>query len=559
MAVPAVAHAATWKEGTASRPFSLASAGGLIETTDTEDPSLVVPLQAGTVFDGTSIEFEPRSISVLPDGSMLVSCGKHGTIVWISKIGRLLRTFTSADIAGMQRPFDVVPTSDGGMLIVDRAEVQGDGRVFRVDASLNTVWQFGGTSGMGAGEVFDPFTAEQLAGGHTLISDSLGFRVIEVDDATGRIVWSYGEFKVSGSDAGHLNRPHSAQRLANGDTLICDSENQRVIEVDMAKRIVWSYGTGVAGSGPGQLANPNSSVRLANGDTLISDSDNARVLEVDASGRLFRIYGAGGITPPGGSLSDPRAALRLADGSTLIADLGNMRLASTAFPSHREFVATSSAIDPFQAARKEFTAIRVGASVPAGSMLAVEYSINSGAWTGLRGTALPSGTIGTNIRYRLRVTTGAGDSAPIIRDVSIDWVVAGASGSGTTNGNSGTHTAVTGNGAGSGSGTATSTAPGGSTDLPQGTIDGSTGTGGQAVGMSSTVSGWVMSEVSNDVLDPGTAGTSGPGTGGRPSSDSTTPGLAVLLAFYAAGIFWAPTARLASAAFSRIVTAVLPR
>jgi hypothetical protein len=146
-----------------------------------------------------------------------------------------------------------------------------------------------------------------------------------------------------------------------------------------------------------------------------------------------------------------------------------------------------------------------------------------------------------------------------VRDVSIDWMVAGASGSSTTTGTSGTHTTVTGNGAGSGSGTATSTAPGGSTTLPQGTVDGSTGTGGQAVGLSSTVSGWVMSEVSNDVLDPGTAGTSGPGTGGRPSSDSTVPGLAVLLAFYAAGIVWTPAGRLTSAVFSRIVTAVLPR
>lgn len=560
LVVPHAAFAATWIEGTAARPFSLASSGGLIVTTDTADPSLVVPYAAQTLYDGTAIEFEPRSIALLPDGSMLVTCGKHGTIVVVSSAGRLVRQLTGTDIPGLQRPFDARPTSDGGMLIVDRAEVQGEGRVFRVDGANNVVWHYGGTSGMGAGQVFDPFTAEQLPGGHTLIADSLGYRVIEVDDATGDIVWSYGEFKVAGSDAGHLNRPHSAQRLSNGNTLICDSENQRVIEVDRSKAVVWSYGTGTSGAGPGQLANPNSATRLANGNTLIADSDNARVLEVDRAGAIVQAFGTGGMTPAGGSLSDPRAALRMADGSTLIADLGHMRLAGYGFPVRREYIATSSAIDPLPGVRKRFVAISVGSSTPGGSLLAVEYSINSGAWTDLLGAALPSDAIGTSIQYRLRVTTGTGfELAPVVRDVTIEWVVAGSSSSGSSGSGTGTHASAGGSGtrAGTGTGIGTTTVPGGTSELPEGTADGSAGSGGQAVGMSSTVSGWVMSEVKNDVADFGSV--DGFGTGGRTSSDPAVPAVGVLLAMYATGIAWSPVSRLTSTLVARIATTIQPK
>jgi hypothetical protein len=47
--------------------------------------------------------------------------------------------------------------------------------------------------------------------------------------------------------------------LPNGDILINDDYNDRVIVVDpQANRIVWQYGhTGVPGSAPGYLSNPD--------------------------------------------------------------------------------------------------------------------------------------------------------------------------------------------------------------------------------------------------------------------------------------------------------------
>jgi hypothetical protein len=58
---------------------------------------------------------------------------------------------------------------------------------------------------------------------------------------------------------GGLNHPSLALPLPNGDILVNDDYNHRVIVIDpVSNRIVWQYGhTGVAGSRPGYLNNPD--------------------------------------------------------------------------------------------------------------------------------------------------------------------------------------------------------------------------------------------------------------------------------------------------------------
>jgi predicted secreted protein len=95
---------------------------------------------------------------------------------------------------------------------------------------------------------------------------------------SGKIVWQAG---VTGSGVNQLNTPLQATVLPNKHVLITDQGNQRVIEVNQQKKIVWQYGTtGVSGSGPNQLNNPNSAELLENGNILISEENNNRVIEV---------------------------------------------------------------------------------------------------------------------------------------------------------------------------------------------------------------------------------------------------------------------------------------
>ncbi|TDI43254.1 MAG: hypothetical protein E2P00_05350 [Acidobacteria bacterium] len=81
-----------------------------------------------------------------------------------------------------------------------------------------------------------------LDNGHLLIFDNLGpethSRVIEIDPITRAIIWNY---------AGSPARPFfsescgTAQRLANGNTLITESDRGRAFELDPTGRVVWEF------------------------------------------------------------------------------------------------------------------------------------------------------------------------------------------------------------------------------------------------------------------------------------------------------------------------------
>jgi uncharacterized repeat protein (TIGR01451 family) len=58
------------------------------------------------------------------------------------------------------------------------------------------------------------------------------------------------------------------------NTLYVEQMSNRVIEVNRCKNVVWSYGNS------GELSNPSDAERLPNGNTLIADTGNNRVIEV---------------------------------------------------------------------------------------------------------------------------------------------------------------------------------------------------------------------------------------------------------------------------------------
>lgn len=94
----------------------------------------------------------------------------------------------------------------------------------------------------GRGELSGPHDGTLLENGNILIFDNgLGrewSRVVEVDPATGRIVWEYRDPEPKNFYT--LTRG-TCQRLPNGNTLIAESNEGRVIEVTPAGGIVWEF------------------------------------------------------------------------------------------------------------------------------------------------------------------------------------------------------------------------------------------------------------------------------------------------------------------------------
>jgi hypothetical protein len=179
-------------------------------------------------------------------------------------------------------------------------------RVLELKASGEIVWQYGCDSinsndycdyGDGANQLNKPQFAT-YTGNNVLITDKDNNRVIEVD-RNKNIVWSYGGTEGFGDN--QLNKPNSAVVLSDGNVLIADGINNRLIEVNKDKSIVWKYGCSelsiaekcLYGNGPGFLRNPNYATELSNGDLLITDSENNRIIEINKSDDVVWEYKSG--------------------------------------------------------------------------------------------------------------------------------------------------------------------------------------------------------------------------------------------------------------------------
>jgi len=132
-----------------------------------------------------------------------------------------------------------------------------------------------------------------------LISDQYNNRVIELNKV-GTIVWQFGTgSQTPGPDA--VVGVNDAQRIPGGRTLIAGTgvpagtsgypaggvADNRVFIVTKEKKIVWQYGqAGVTGSGKNQLNTPVQATFLPNGDVLITDQGNQRVIMVSPQKKI---------------------------------------------------------------------------------------------------------------------------------------------------------------------------------------------------------------------------------------------------------------------------------
>lgn len=204
---------------------------------------------------------------------------------------------------------DLLP--NGHLLVTDGGTFQppAPGGIYEIDRGGGVIWSYS------AGLSF-AHNADLQANGDVVISDTGNDRVLIVDSG-GNVVWDSDS--VALSDGSHLNYPNDANVLPSGNLLITDRDNHRVIEITLAGTIVWQHGqTGVPGGGPTRLNGPHNADRLANGNTIIADSNNQRVIEVTPGHTIAWIYNVG--------LNWPRDADRLANGNTLINDSNHHRV-----------------------------------------------------------------------------------------------------------------------------------------------------------------------------------------------------------------------------------------
>ena len=122
---------------------------------------------------------------------------------------------------------------------------------------------------------------ERFKAGNLLVCFRNVNQIAVMDLPSMEIVWSWGE--------GILEWPHHPTMLDNGNILVFDNgivrEYTRVLEMDpLTGDIVWEYDG--APDHRFYSATKGSAQRLANGNTLICDADNGRAIEVTCDGEI---------------------------------------------------------------------------------------------------------------------------------------------------------------------------------------------------------------------------------------------------------------------------------
>ena len=174
----------------------------------------------------------------------------------------------------------------GRLLVCDHSQHL----LIEFDAAGRKVWQR--TVGQ------QPWACLGLPSGHRLVGSYAERSIVEYDDQ-GEEVW-----RVEGLPGG----PTSIQRLDNGNTLVACTEGSQVIEIDPAKKTVWS--AAIEGR-------PVDARRLEDGRTLVTLQHAQKVVEIDAAGKVvWEITGLGMAF----------SAERLESGTTLVCALGHNKI-----------------------------------------------------------------------------------------------------------------------------------------------------------------------------------------------------------------------------------------
>ena len=161
--------------------------------------------------------------------------------------------------------------------------------------------------------------------GYLLIADRNNNRILIVSPGK-RIVWRFprpGDLRSSRS----FHDPDDAFFTPGYRGISTNEEfNQQIAEISLhSHRVTWSYGrAGVAGSGPGELSSPDDAYKLPNGQVLVADIRNCRVLRISPRGHIAGEIGAAGrcAHDPPRSLLAPNGATPLADGGVLVTEIG---------------------------------------------------------------------------------------------------------------------------------------------------------------------------------------------------------------------------------------------
>ena len=198
---------------------------------------------------------------------------------------------------GAHNAHDIAVLANGNLLLHTAPN-----RVIELTRAKEIVWQWESKPVAPYAGPVEIHGFQRLPNGDTMIAETGNLRIVEVD-AKGEVVRAV-PIRSERPDSHHDTR--RVRKTAAGTYLVCHEPLGLVREYDARGGIVWEYAVPLA---PGREASPGqcghgsavfSALRLANGNTLIGGGNNNRVLEVTPAKEIVWSVGQEELKDPAG-------------------------------------------------------------------------------------------------------------------------------------------------------------------------------------------------------------------------------------------------------------------
>ena len=180
----------------------------------------------------------------------------------------------------------LVVGNGSNLLVADR----GNNRMLLLDSSGNVVWRYPSSStAKDPLSFYFPDDAFFIHHGTAIISNQEeNETIIELAYPSGKIIWSYGHPKQTGTAPGYMHEPDDAYLLKNGQISVADAQNCRVLVLNPNGTVAHQIGTnGVcAHNPPYSMGSPNGDTPLLDGNLLVSEINGSWVSEYTTKGKL---------------------------------------------------------------------------------------------------------------------------------------------------------------------------------------------------------------------------------------------------------------------------------
>ena len=242
--------------------------------------------------------FDPLNQTLLNAGTLQVPIANAGVVtnnnrMWliggesnnqVTNIVQMITPNKGFGIAGT--PGAGSPYYGDKLMIADR----GNNQILVMDSSMNITWRYPSpTTPAPPFNFYFPDDAFFSNNGTAIISNQEDNNtIVKIAYPSGKTIWTFGHPLQSSFAYGYLKAPDDAYQLKNGQVVVADDQNCRVLFINPDGSVASQIGeNGICKHNPPySLGSPNGDTPLADGNILISEIFGSWISEYTPQGKL---------------------------------------------------------------------------------------------------------------------------------------------------------------------------------------------------------------------------------------------------------------------------------